>query len=246
MILIANWKMNLSAKESGALATRFAEISREAPNIEIWIAPSFTALEVTFKAVRGSNIKVGAQNVHWEDKGAFTGEISLEMLKEIGCSFTLVGHSERRILGDSDELVTKRALHSLKRSFTTVLCIGETLEQRNSDQTLKVLETQLFGVLGALPLHSVPHLIIAYEPVWAIGGRVAEPDDINEAHEFIIKTCNGALNGFTPPVLYGGSVAPENFLPIAKLETVAGALIGGASLDPGKFRDLVSIASRIA
>ena len=243
-IVAGNWKMNLGVSSSIELATSLVDGLDKNTSITVWVAPSVQALcqvrEVTSKSI----IQVGAQNVHWEEAGAFTGELSVPMLRECGCRFALAGHSERRhVFGESDELIVKRTLGSLAQNFTTILCVGETLAEREANKTEQILEAQLTGVLSSASSEKLKHLVIAYEPVWAIGtGKVATPEEIAVAHSFIAGLVREKNSGTELPILYGGSVSPDNFGNIVTIPHVSGALVGGASLSAEKFLALVNIA----
>ena len=234
-LLIGNWKMNLGREASLRLASEIKEACGDLKKSEAWVAPSITSLDAVCKELRGSKIKVGAQNV-WAPEGAFTGEVSASMLKELGCEFAIVGHSERRhVFGESVELCVKRALAGLAQGLTIVFCIGETLSERESNITEDVLRTQMLPLLRDLPKESQSKIILAYEPVWAIGtGKTANLGEIEHAHTFLQELCRKEI-GVSLQVLYGGSVTPENSKEILALGSVSGALIGGASLKSDKF-----------
>ena len=242
-ILAANWKMNLSAGTSRALAQAFVELSRDLTKTEVWIAPTFTAIPGTAEVVSGSNVKLGAQNV-WGPEGAFTGEVSAGMLKVFGCSFAFVGHSERRhIFGESDDTVVRRALVGIDSQLCVIFCVGETLSERESKKTESVLERQVSTLIDKLEDRSKFSLVLAYEPVWAIGtGKVASIKEIEDAHGFLKDFWKKRHPSHVPPILYGGSVTSDNFAEIATLKDVSGGLIGGASLSAEKFRALVQIS----
>lgn len=228
--------MNLGREASIRLASEIKESCSDLKKSEAWVSPSFTSLDAVCSALKGTKIKVGAQNV-WAPDGAFTGEVSASMLNEIGCEFAIVGHSERRhVFGESIELCVKRAHAGLSEGLTIVFCIGETLAEREATITEDVLKTQTLPLLRGLPNTNV---ILAYEPVWAIGtGKTATSNEIEHAHKFLKDLCQKELNA-TLPVLYGGSVTPENSKEILTLNCVDGALIGGASLKSDKFSSIV-------
>jgi len=241
-LLVGNWKMNLGIAASAELARDVRAASNHLENTEIWLAPSFPCITAVASALKGSSLKLGAQNVHWEVQGAFTGEVSAGMLRELGCEFVIVGHSERRhVFGETSEMVAKRCACALNSGFTTILCLGETLEEREQGQTKGVIESQLRQCLKSLKPDQLARLVIAYEPVWAIGtGKIAEPQQIDQAHSIIASHFPQAQ----PAIIYGGSVTAENFAGIVSLGSVAGALIGGASIDVKKFVPLIEIAER--
>lgn len=243
-IVAGNWKMNLGPKAAIELAQSLKEPAASCQKTEVWVAPAFPSLSNVIKTAAGSTLKVGAQNVHWEEKGAFTGEASVSMLKELGCNFAIVGHSERRhIFGESDEMVSKRCLAALNSGLPVILCIGETLAQREASETTSVLIKQLEAVTNSVNAELSKLLTIAYEPVWAIGtGKVASIDEIADAHDSIDKYWQSVHGDNTPPILYGGSVSPDNFAEIIKVDRVSGALVGGASLSTEKFSKLIAIS----
>ncbi len=240
--VVANWKMNLLSQEARAFCEDL--LSRIAPAVgtEVGIAPPFPLLPLVSGLVNEQGIKVFGQNGHAEAKGAFTGEISMPQLRDAGCSGVLLGHSERRqYFGETDAALTKKLVAARTAELLPLLCIGETLDQRDAGQTLAVLGQQLaiLGETGAGPLW------VAYEPVWAIGtGRRAEAAQVQEAHAFIRSELLRHLGraGAQVPILYGGSVTPESFPELLAIPEVAGGLVGGASLDPKKFAALVSQA----
>lgn len=242
--VVGNWKMNLGAKEASALVSQIkSAYNGSLKNCEVWVTPPAVSIPAVASVLNGTTIRYGAQNAYFEDHGAFTGETSIPMLEELGADFAIVGHSERRhIFGESNEQVAQRALGLLKKNFTTILCIGEMLPDREAGRTNDILAEQLRPVLTAMDPASWENLIIAYEPVWAIGtGKVATTKEIEEAHAFISETCLNAIKQ-CPPILYGGSVKPNNFGEIIRVPRVDGALVGGASLVFDSFKALIDIA----
>lgn len=221
---------------AGKLSQKYASSSAE-----IWITPSFTHIRRIADAVEGSRIKVGAQNAHWEQSGAFTGELSCSMLKECGADYVIIGHSERRqLFGETDETACKRADAVLSNGMGLIFCIGETLQQREAGETDKVIARQLQSLPKLAETHPGAEIIIAYEPVWAIGtGRVASLEEIDAAHLFIIKFWAEKCSIPVPRILYGGSVNGENAKAISGLQSVDGALIGGASTSLEKFSAII-------
>lgn len=210
--------------------------------VQVAIAPPFPWLARTSQEVRSKGVRVFAQNAHFEEKGAFTGEVSMAMLRDAGCTGVILGHSERRTLfGESDEALAKKLTAARTHGLLPLLCVGETLHERDTEQTYAVLKRQL----GILAEAGIGPLWIAYEPVWAIGtGRRADANQIREAHHFIreeLRVLVGEAGEMTP-ILYGGSVTPETFEEILAIPEVAGGLVGGASLDPAKFLSLVQVA----
>ena len=244
-LTIANWKMGLGLLESEKLTSALAQKFPALKTGELWLAPSFPCLQTVVTAAESSEIQIGSQNVHWEDSGAFTGEVSAPVLKELGVQFCIVGHSERRhILGEDVEMAGKRAMHGLSSGLTVVFCIGETLEQREAGKTENVLFEQLDPVLKNLTSEFAANLVLAYEPVWAIGtGKVASIEQIESTHtalkNYWAKTTTHQLEA----LLYGGSVKPDNYREILSLSVVDGALVGGASLKLDSLSALVEIAS---
>lgn len=242
-LVVGNWKMYLGAAESKALAAQLAASSHSLKNTAAWIAPSFPYLSAVSEACAGSQVRVGGQNVCWDAPGAFTGEVSLNSLTECGCSFAIVGHSERRSLcNESSELVARRMDHALRAKFQVIVCVGETFEERQKGETSRVLEAQLAPIVRLLSAEAAPNLCIAYEPVWAIGtGRYPTNAEIEEAHALIAARFTKAVN-YAPCILYGGSVTPENFAQILEVPLVHGALVGRASLKFDQFHGLVKIS----
>lgn len=241
--LFANWKMNLTEDESVDLAKKFTEASKSLKNTTVGVAPATLNVSATKKAV-GSNLLVGTQNVYYEEKGAFTGEVSIPMLKAAGVDFTITGHSERRnIFGESNELVAKRTQKALDEGLITIFCIGEKLDARENGQTNDILASQIDALTSLLQNKNYENLIIAYEPVWAIGtGKVATTKEIEETHAFIAKHWKDQTGYDCPPILYGGSVKPDNYAEIIKVPLVSGALVGGAALKADQFTKLMEIS----
>jgi len=243
--VVANWKMNLGPSAAKDLAFKIVQSASQFKQVETWIAPPFVSITSVVEMANVSTVKVGAQNAHWEDSGAFTGEISLIMLKEIGAMFVIIGHSERRhLFNETNEIIKKRLFASLNNDFKTILCIGETDNERSANKTEQVLKTHLSTALADVPKNLLSNLIVAYEPVWAIGtGKVADVSTISSTHQFIRSQLNELSGSLPIPILYGGSVTPDNFEDILSVSEVAGALVGGASLDIVKFAKLIEIAA---
>ncbi len=233
MLIAGNWKMYKGSQETpwycGALRERLADVE----GVDVAVCPPFPSLAGAVQALAGTEIAVAAQNVHWEQEGAFTGEVSATMLQELGVYGTIVGHSERRLLfGETDDGVARRASAALEAGLWVIACVGETEEERGRGKTEDVLRRQL----AVLEAHE--QLVVAYEPVWAIGtGRTATPEQVQEAHAFIRALLD-------VPILYGGSVKPENAADLLALPDVSGALVGGASLDVDSFAAIVGSAPR--
>ena len=240
--LAANWKMHKTVGEAVAFARELLPRVKSA-RAEIAVAPPFTALAALGEALAGSNVALAAQNVHPEPKGAFTGEIAPGMLADVGCTWAIVGHSERRALfGESDAFIARKVAALFAAGLRPILCVGETLDEREAGRTFAVLEAQLSGSLAELPAERAAELVIAYEPVWAIGtGRTATPETAQEAHAWI----RGWLRARYPAaadairIQYGGSVKPENAAELLAQPDVDGALVGGASLEPESFARIV-------
>jgi triosephosphate isomerase len=244
-LLAGNWKMYKTVPEGVALAQEIrAGLALPLKDRDVLVAPPFTALAAIAEALRGSDVFLGAQNMHWEREGAFTGEVSPVMLKQIGCSHVILGHSERRhIFGESDETVARKTRAAVDNGLTPILCVGETLPERESSLTLEVVERQLERALRALTPDEVSRAIVAYEPVWAIGtGRTATPAQAQEVHAFIRKRL-GATHGEPAAtalrILYGGSLKPDNVDGLMAEPDVDGALVGGASLKADSFLRIV-------
>ena len=242
--IAANWKMYKTVHEAVVFVKEFRSIVKDVADVEIVLSPPFTALHPVAEAARHSNIGVAGQNLHWEREGAFTGEISAGMLKEAGAEYVIIGHSERRrLFGETDQTVNRRLVAAFSASLTPIVCIGETLEEREAEQTLPVLDRQIKDGLDGLTADQMAALVIAYEPVWAIGtGRNASPAQAGEAHAHIrsrVRQWFGGPAADTCHVIYGGSVKPDNISELIKLPDVDGALVGGASLDVRAFSDIV-------
>ncbi len=242
-VLAANWKMHKTLGESLQFVAAFLPLVKQATAVEILLAPPFTALARLAEALAGSNVCLAAQNVNPEAQGAFTGEISPGMLADLGCRYAIVGHSERRALfGEDDALVARKARALLDRGIRPIVCVGETLEQREAGRTFDVVGAQLAGSLATLPAERTPEAVIAYEPVWAIGtGRTATPAIAQEVHGFVRGQLASAFGSAAQAirVLYGGSVKPENVDDLMAQPDIDGALVGGASLDPEAFARIV-------
>ena len=236
MLIAGNWKMYKGAHEARQFATTIRHISERAAGVDVVVCPSFTALEATLTGLGDeSAVRVFAQSVHWELEGAYTGEVSPPMLLELGVKGAIVGHSERRQhFGETDDTVRMRAEGALEAGLAVIACVGETGDERDAGDTRRVFERQV----SVLPVHE--RLVIAYEPVWAIGtGQTATPEMAQEAHAFI-KSLHAA------PVLYGGSVKPENAVSLLSQPDVDGALVGGASLDAASFEAICQAGAQAA
>ena len=242
-LIAANWKMHKTPRETEEFLESFLKLLGNPADREVLICPPFTSLCVASEILKDSPVKLGAQNCYYERQGAFTGEISLPMLKELGCEYVIIGHSERRnIFLESDELINKKLTACLEEGIRPILCVGEKLEDREAGLTFKVVETQIRLALSGIESYT-DSLDIAYEPVWAIGtGVPATPEDAVSVHRFI-RQLLGKLNpkseGKTR-ILYGGSVKPDNAKEFMKYEEIQGFLVGGASLKPESFVQIVN------
>jgi triosephosphate isomerase (TIM) len=241
--IAGNWKLNLLGAEAAALADVVVESAKDV-SAEVGIAPTYAALTAVAGALRGSAVRLIAQNVFWEDAGAFTGEVSAPMLKDLGVTHVIIGHSERRqFFGETDATVNKRLQAAIKHRLVPIFCIGETLVEREAGETLAVLERQVRGGLAGISTEDAAAMVLAYEPVWAIGtGMTASPQQAQDVHAFIRKLL-GQL--YSPAVAdqvriqYGGSVKPDNVKTLMAQPDIDGALVGGASLKSGSFVPII-------
>ena len=243
--IAANWKMYKTVHETVAFIKELRSVAKDVHDVEIVVAPPFTSLRAAVEAAHASVIGVAGQNLHWEREGAFTGEVSAAMLKEAGAEYVIIGHSERRTLfGEADTGVNQKTIAAFAAGLTPIVCIGETLEERDANDTLNVLDRQIKQGLDGLTGDQISGLVIAYEPVWAIGtGRNATPAQANEAHAHIRSRLRQWFGGHAADqchVIYGGSVKPDNIRELAALPDVDGALVGGASLDLRSFFDIIT------
>jgi triosephosphate isomerase (TIM) len=243
-LLAGNWKMNLGPNQARAYAKQLKEAIKPLAKSDVWVAPATVSLAPVAEELKGTAIKVGAQNVHWAESGAFTGETSPLFLKDLGATFTLTGHSERRqYFGETSETVAQRTQAALKAGLEVIVCFGETETERTTGKTERVIEEQLQPVLSGLSAESCPKVVLAYEPVWAIGtGKVASLKDIQDAHQHIQKVWSSHNLPGSAVILYGGSVNPSNFSEILALKEVHGALVGGASIKLDQWLELIKIA----
>jgi triosephosphate isomerase (TIM) len=240
-----NWKMHKTVAETVKYVKEFRGLVKDLRNVEIVLAPPFTALHAAAEAVRNSNVGIAAQDLHWEREGAFTGEISGPMIRETGAEYVIIGHSERRTLfGETDATVNRKIGAAFAVGLTPIVCIGETLDQRERNETYSVLDRQIRDGLDGVTSEQLVQLVLAYEPVWAIGtGRNATAVQAAEAHGHIRKRLQqwfGAQPAELCRVVYGGSVKPENIGELTSQPDVDGALVGGASLDVKAFSQIVS------
>ncbi|MDD5745892.1 MAG: triose-phosphate isomerase [Candidatus Omnitrophica bacterium] len=247
-IIAGNWKMNKTITEALDLVRALTLGLKDVKDVDIVVCPVFTALHSVHQAIDGSNIMLGAQNLFWEEKGAFTGEISAPMLKDTHCEYVIIGHSERRtIFKETNEQVNRKIKAALKAGLLPIVCVGERLEERENNRTFDVIKDHVHGALEGLSADNLANIIIAYEPVWAIGtGRTATPAQAQEVHAFIrglIRDAFGADAGQRLRIQYGGSVTPENIASLSAQPDIDGALVGGASLKAESFIQLVKLSS---
>ena len=242
-ILAANWKMHKTLAEAESFAQAFLPQVADADGVDVVIAPPFTALAALGRALDGSRVALAAQNVNPESQGAFTGEIAAGMLLDVGCAYGIVGHSERRSLyAETDDLIARKAAALLALDVRPIVCVGETLAEREAEQTFAVIGRQLAGSLAGLPAARAAEIVVAYEPVWAIGtGRTATPQIAQEVHAFIRESLRQPFGAGAQDVRiqYGGSVKPDNVDSLMAQPDIDGALVGGASLDPAAFARIV-------
>lgn len=243
-IIAGNWKMHKNIGEATKLATDLAALTGAA-SAEVVVCPTFTALSAVNTAIAGSAIKLGAQNMHWEAQGAFTGEISPGMLKDAGCTYVIIGHSERRqYFGETDETVNTKVKAALANELVAIMCVGESLEQRESQITEKIIGAQVTAGLAGLTAAQVAGMVIAYEPIWAIGtGKTASSADANAVCRFIREKVAELFDQETADKLriqYGGSVKADNIAELMAQSDIDGALVGGAALDAASFGKIVN------
>lgn len=246
-LIAGNWKMNKTVSQAEELAVNLKGGLGNKDGIEIVICPPFTSLEIVYRIIEGSNIGLGAQNLHWEEEGAYTGEISAPMIKELGCQYVIIGHSERRqYFGESNETVNRKVKAALKFDLTPIVCVGERLEEREEDKTSSVIESHIRGGLAGLGKEEISRIVVAYEPVWAIGtGKTATPQQANEVHNYIrqlLTDIHGEEIASRLRILYGGSVKPDNISGLMAETEIDGALVGGASLQADSFVEIVQQA----
>jgi triosephosphate isomerase (TIM) len=226
-LIVANWKMNMDVKSSVSFIDKFKPLIKNS-KADIVICPPFTLLNTVNEMIKNTSIKLGAQDIHFEEEGAFTGEVSASMLKDF-CEYVITGHSERRhFFNETDELINKKIKTALENNLKPILCIGETLEQRENNKTMKIIENQLKTCLKNIK----EAVVIAYEPVWAIGtGKNATPGQAEEVHKFIRSL-------YDVRIIYGGSMKPENSKELLSMPNIDGGLVGGASLDAKSFAEI--------
>ncbi len=244
-LIAGNWKMNLSRSEAVALAEAVANQAEQYPQVDIVVCPPFVYLEAVGRAIAGSRVALGAQNMYPESSGAFTGEISPLMLCEMGCRYVILGHSERRQwLGETDQFINKKVHAALRAGLRPIVCLGEQLAEREAGQTLQVIRRQFEGSLAALSAEQILRTVLAYEPVWAIGtGKVATPHQAEEVHLELRKLIAQRYNTEIAQqvvIQYGGSVKPDNAPELFAQPDIDGALVGGASLKADQFLGIIA------
>jgi triosephosphate isomerase len=243
--IAGNWKMFKTVQEAVMFAKELRRLVKDVTDVEIVIAPPFTAVHSVAEALRSANVGVAAQNLYWEREGAFTGEVSGAMIKEAGAEYVIVGHSERRrLFGETDATVSRKTSAAIGAGLTPIVCVGETLEQRERNETLAVLDRQIKDGLESLNAQQMAELVVAYEPVWAIGtGRNASAAQAGEAHRHIrtrLRQWFGANAADQCHLIYGGSVKPDNIAELIREPDVDGALVGGSSLEVKSFIEIVT------
>jgi len=243
-VIAGNWKMFKTRVETTAFFQAILPQVRDVAHCDMVVAPPFTALETAVAMAEGSRIGISAQNVHWEEQGPFTGEVSVKLLRDVGCTYAIIGHSERRqYFAETDETVEKRTRAAIAGGLKAIVCVGEVLSERDGGQAVDVVRRQVRNGLGRLTMNDLSHIIVAYEPVWAIGtGRTATPEIAAEMHAAIRKTFAEIYNEAAADalrILYGGSVKPDNIAALMNKEDIDGALVGGASLDPASFAAII-------
>lgn len=246
-IVAGNWKMNKTADEAEALAKGIVSAVADVSGVEVVVCPPFTALDRVSRVLEGTQVRLGGQNMHWEESGAYTGEISAQMLLTCGCEYVILGHSERRTyFGEIDATVNNRLKASLAAGLIPIVCVGETLEERKTEVTEKVIRKQVTGAFEGLAIGDVETVVVAYEPVWAIGtGLTATPEQAEAVHAFIRQVLGQLYSTDAASVVriqYGGSVKPENAVDLLSRPNIDGGLIGGAALDADSFAAIIKAA----
>jgi triosephosphate isomerase (TIM) len=246
-LIAGNWKMNRTASEGVDLVNEINLLVGKQSEVGVVVCPPFTALESCAKALENSNVQLGAQNMHPKLEGAYTGEVSPVMLRSLFCTFVIIGHSERReYFGETDSFINEKVLAALESSLKPILCVGETLQQREAGETIAVVKSQLVEGLKGIGADAADNLVVAYEPVWAIGtGKTATPEMAQEVHKVIrdeLASLLGAPAADKIRILYGGSMKPENASALMDQPDIDGGLIGGASLKAKSFAELIDIA----
>jgi len=239
-VIAGNWKMFKTIGQTRDFFQAFTPRVRDVEHCDIVVAPPFTAINAAVEGSKGTRVAISAQDVHWKEEGAFTGEVSVKMLVDAGCTYTIIGHSERRqFFGETDETVDLKTRAAIAGGLKAIVCVGETLSERDAGQAKEVVKRQVQRGIGQLTSSDLSRIIVAYEPVWAIGtGRTATPEIAAEMHAEIRKILadiHGGAIAEAMRILYGGSVKPDNISALMKKEDIDGALVGGASLDPASF-----------
>ncbi len=248
--VVGNWKMNTDSEEAREILNSLREKVKDIEGVDIGVCPPFPYLMVASELLKGTRIATGAQNMSWEDKGAFTGEVSALMLKDAGCEIVILGHSERRkIFGEGDSLINNKVKKALEKGLRPILCVGETLDERERGKTEEVIESQISGCLEGISRSKIEEITIAYEPVWAIGtGKTATPELAQSVHSFIRRWIENKYDSSSAEnirILYGGSVKPDNAYSLIAMQDIDGALVGGASLSADSFYEIIKEASRV-
>ena len=251
IVIAGNWKMYKSNSEAKELVEELKNKTNDIIKTRMIVCPPYTALSIAAELVKGTNIQVGAQNMYWEQQGAFTGEISTEMIKSTGATFVLIGHSERRqFFGEIDETVNKKLKAALQSGLNPIVCIGETLEERESGVTNDVVGKQVEKALADISTESMKKVVLAYEPIWAIGtGKTATPEQAQDVHKFIRSILFRLYNtevGNEIVIQYGGSVKPENATELLSQPDIDGALVGGACLKAESFSEIIKAAEKLS
>ncbi|MDD5441523.1 MAG: triose-phosphate isomerase [Candidatus Omnitrophica bacterium] len=249
-MIAGNWKMHKIISESVALSEKIKNTLEKNVHVDVVVCPVFTALNTVYSVLEDTDIGLGAQNLYWEKEGAFTGEISPIMLKDSGCEYVIIGHSERRkYFSETDEMVNKKIKAALEIGLTPIVCVGETLEEREAAKETAVINAQLEGAFNNIDINDMGNVIIAYEPVWAIGtGKTATPQQAQQIHQFIRQWLTDNKDNEVSAairILYGGSVKPENIKELMDNEDIDGALVGGASLKAETFAQIVKNAKEV-
>jgi len=250
-VIAGNWKMFKTLSEAAELVEGIKPLDAVTGRVEVVVCPPFTALDRVVSLLSDTNIAVGAQDVYWEDSGAFTGEISPVMLKDTGCRYVIIGHSERRqFFGETDDKVNRKIKAVLRHGLTPIMCVGETLTEREAGQTRQVIHDQVAAGLAGLTANPTGSLVIAYEPVWAIGtGKTASDDDAQQVISYIrslVRERHGSSAAAQVRIQYGGSVKPGNIAGLMSQPDIDGALVGGASLEAASFTAIVQAAAKIS
>ena len=244
-IMAGNWKMHKNSAEAGELASGIVKAIGTPKNVEVVLCPPFTSLHAVAEIIKNTGIGLGAQNCHYEEKGAFTGEVSPKFLLDFGCKYVIIAHSERRqYFGEDDALINRKLKAARAVGLVPIFCVGETLQQREKELTFDVLRQQVLKGLEGIQLENPSRFVIAYEPVWAIGtGKVATPDQAQEVHRYVRDLLGGLWGSDAADqirIQYGGSVKPDNFKQLMACPDIDGALVGGASLEAGSFAAIVN------